>query len=209
MATALLTVILTFIFTGLLSTRIVHALQHRNWLIQQRLHDTEKTYSELHNTFNEVAGLANRRHFRMLRLLSAIESFDIDRVKGAVKDYDETVIAWNERLTILYAKLTMQLSHALTNDLEHHVQQAFYEEGLRLEAMARKRISGGVVERFEISETSKGLRQIQVDLGRFYKNVLRFIDEKKKSLYAEPAITEWSLDRVPTWELLKALFKPG
>lgn len=57
MWTAILTVLLTFVLTVLVGNRFIQAWQHRNWLEQQRLLDTEKEYKALQEVFDEVASL--------------------------------------------------------------------------------------------------------------------------------------------------------
>jgi hypothetical protein len=91
MWTAVVTVLLTFLFTGFGANRLIQAWQLRNWISQQRLADAEKEHQALQDVFDEVATLAGRRQHKMMRLLSRISSNDEDKIP---KDSWNTTWHW-------------------------------------------------------------------------------------------------------------------
>lgn len=208
MLIAIVTVLLSFILSGIAGNYILHGWQHRNWLEQQHLMHDEKEFAALQELFDEIASLAGRRHFRMFRLLGSARGTDLDLIRARLGEYDQAVISWNERLSALYAKLTMRIKWRYTTDLED-IQATFVSLGHDLEAIAGARLSGGTVTRQRISTASATLNTLQGKIINFNKNILRFIEEKRAAIYEDIKITEYNLDRIPTWELFKALFKSG
>jgi hypothetical protein len=208
MGTAITTALLTFLFTGLIANRLVQQWQHRNWKSQQRLSDTERKYQEFQELFDEVAALASRRQHKMVRLLSSIRSGDVDLVKQRLAEYDTALVDWNEKLNAIFAKLTMYLRWQFTKRLEGHIQPTFVRIGRELEALARARILRSEGNLPKCRQLQRELDRLQRDIFEFNRDVLRFILTKRDELYEEIPFSADTLDRFPTWELFKALFKP-
>ncbi|MDR3571231.1 MAG: hypothetical protein P4L81_03460 [Candidatus Pacebacteria bacterium] len=208
MLTAIVTVLLSFILSGIAGNYLLHGWQHRNWLEQQHLMHEEKEFAALQELFDEIASLAGRRHFRMFRLLSSARGTDLDLIRARLGEYDQAVISWNERLSALYAKLTMQIRWRNTQELED-IQATFVSLGHDLEAIAGDRLSGETVTGQRIRAASATLNALQGKIGNFNKHLLRFINKKRAAIYEDIKVTEDNLDRIPTWELFKALFKSG
>src|SRR5256885_2076746 len=98
MLTAVITVLLTFVLTGIVGSRVVHSWQQRNWIVQRRIIEAEEQYKALQKTFDEVSELAGRRQHRMYRLLSGIRKETEKTLSKRLADYDEATLVWNERL---------------------------------------------------------------------------------------------------------------
>src|SRR5262245_56868417 len=103
MLTAVVTVVLTILFSGLAANRLVQARQHRNWMAQQRLSDAEKDHQALQAVFDEVASLASKRQHKMFRLLHLIND-DKEVFNQRLSEYDSALVEWNERLNAIFAK---------------------------------------------------------------------------------------------------------
>jgi hypothetical protein len=207
MLTAVATVLLTFLLTGIVGSRLVHKWQYHNWLQQQNLLRTERELNTLEALFDEVALLAGKRQYQMTRLLRSLQRHDEKIIQARLEAYDEATIAWNERINALYAKLTIQLSWSYTRNLEE-IQKKFVSLGQRLEALAREAMEGSQIPLQEIKRTGNSLNSLQGEIGNFHKAILRFIQERKSSIYEKIELTEATLDTLPTWELFVALFKP-
>ena len=165
--TAVLTVVLTFLLTGLFANRLVQGWQHRNWISQQRLADTQKDYQSLQDLFDEIAGLAGKRHHRMVRLLASIRSFDADVTRQRFTEYDSISTEWNERLNAIFAKLTMYLQYDYTWRLEHDIHHRFVTLGSELERLARQKISGRSIDRSQCIAVQRGLNSLQATVFIF------------------------------------------
>jgi len=208
MVTAVVTVLLTFILTGILGNSIVQAWQHRNWIIQRRIQEAELRYAALQKTFDEVSELAGKRQHRMFRLLSSLTRNDEDVVRKRLAEYDEASTLWNERLVAQFSKLTMQLTHGLSLQLEREIQSQFVKLDGELGRATVARLKGTKLRNADFVRLSNMLNGLQGRIGTFNKRTLRYIDDEKKALYQPEKLSLRTLDRFPTWELFKALFKP-
>lgn len=209
MFTAIITVLLTFILTGLVGSSVVHSWQQHNWLVQRRILEAEEQYKALQKTFDEVAELAGRRQHRMFRLLSSIWRGSDEVIKKRLADYDEASLIWNEKLSTSNAKLTMQLSYGLATRLEREIQTRFVRLDADLSRHASAKINGTKLSAQEFGRLSQALNVLNGQIVRFNKATLKEIDEKKGGLYQPRPFDAATLDSFPTWELFKALFKPG
>lgn len=208
MATAVLTVLLSFVLTGLVANRLVQRWQFRNWLSQQRLSDEQKDLQALQDVFDEISRLSSKRHHRMVRLLAGVRSLDTDKIQQRLTDYDAAVVEWNEHLNPMYAKLTMHLSFQLTKRLEADIHSVFVDLGENLVRLADRKISDKPIDSSELFRLEHSLNTLQGRLFKFDRDILRYyLERKRATLYGE-SLSENTLDALPTWELLKALFKP-
>lgn len=208
MLTAVITVILTFALTGLVGNRVIQAWQYRNWLSQQRILDAEREHKALEEIFDEVTSLAGKRQHRMRRLLDVLVHGDVKLVNKRLSEYDDSVVAWNERLNALFAKITMHLDWGLTKRLEDRIHGSFVSIGHDLERMTKCRLAKGKIPPTDISRVSNKLNELQATLFTFNRDTLKAISEKKRAIYREQELTENTLNSIPTWELFKALFQP-
>jgi hypothetical protein len=204
---AILTVFLTFLLTGVAGNRLVHYWQHRNWLRQQLVLNEEKEHEALQHVFDEISELAGKRQHRMFRLLHGIRGTDDEALQQRQTDYDEATIAWNDRLISLFARVTMHAEWRLTKRLEDDIQAAFVTIGANLDKMARDRLAGRAMNSGDTARVLAALNKLQGKISGFEKDVIRFMQSKRKSFTRAAELTPYNLDRFPTWELLKALFE--
>jgi hypothetical protein len=208
MWTAIITVLLTFILTGILGNFVVQAWQHHNWLVQRRILEAEEQYKALQKTFDEVSELAGKRQHRMFRLLSSLWGEGDDVVRKRLSDYDESATMWNERLAAQYAKITMQLDYWLTLRLDREIQPRFVRLDAELTRLTTARLNGVKLSSADFGRLSQALNALQGQIIGFNKATLKQIDDKKVALYRPKDFNLGTLDSFPTWELFKALFKP-
>jgi hypothetical protein len=206
--TAIVTVMLTFLLTGILATRLSQAWQTRNWVSQQRLADKEDQYRALEGIFDEVATLASKRQHKMVRLLSVITGEDDLLIRTRFAEYDTALVEWNERLNTLYAKLTIHLRWRFTKRLEDEIHANFVWAGDILERITKRRLARLQIEPEELVSLLLRLNQLQGKIFALNRDILRVLLEQKAELYVDKMPTVHTLDRFPTWELFKALFKP-
>jgi hypothetical protein len=74
MITAIVTVCLTFLLTGVVGNLLLQGWQQRNWLTQQRFLGEQKNYENLKELSEEIVRLSNLRLWKMRRLLNAVQS---------------------------------------------------------------------------------------------------------------------------------------
>jgi hypothetical protein len=207
MWTTIMTVLLSFILTGVIGSSLLHAWQRRHWLEQQRLLDREREVNALQELFDDVALFAGKRQYRMVRLLLNLGGKNKESVNKCVEEYGEAVVAWNERLNTLYAKTTILASWKNTKQLEE-IQETFVYIGHKIEKMTSDYSSGMKITPERIKKMSDALSGLQGKIGKFHKGALRFIDSKKEVMYKDVELTERNLYGLPTGKLFKALFKP-
>lgn len=209
MFTAITTVLLTFILTGLVGSRLIHGLQHRNWLAQQRILNREREHNAVQAISDEIVNLGGRRQYRMVRLARSLRSADLEIIRLRLKDYDEALVAWNDHLGGIYAKLAMHFDWYLTTDLEKKIQNRFNTIGQRLERLTEQRLKNGKVDNVQLVDLEKALNILHGQLGKFHRRILKEIEARKNAEFLPKQLRANNLDSFPTWELFKALFEPA
>ena len=207
MLTAVISVLLTFLFTGIAANRLIQAWQHRNWISQQRLADVSKRYETAQSIFDEMSSLAAKRQHRMLRLLAAVRSMDKERIEERRLQYDEVLTDWNDKLIPLFAKLAVHLQTRFWWRLENEIQPAFVSAGSILERLVRQRLSDGKIAASELRIVQEALNRLQRSLYVLNRDIIKYTVDQQKELYKSPELSPYNLDGFPTWELFKALFK--
>lgn len=209
--TAITTVTLTFILTGLIGNWLVSSWQHRNWLNQQQFLGEEKEYLALTSLSDEIISLAARRLSRMRRLLVILSRPEDDIVRRRLTEYDESLATWDERLNSFFVRLTLYASHVLQQQLEHEVQKEFVSVGGRLEQLTKERLNKGHTDLKAIANLRADMSSLSHLLFTFNREILRVVRSQKIKTYYGTSIdlTAENLHRFTTWELFKALFKPG
>lgn len=211
MATAISSILLSFILTGLITNWLVQSWQQRNWLHQQRFLGEEKEYEALKELWMKLAGLASRRLWRMRRLLYAIRSADDELVRTRLADYDSTLSEWNEQLSPMFAQLTLLARWALTKDLERQLQYIFVISGYKLETLVKMRLAKGSCDNRIANELEREFNSLSRRLFIFNRDTLRVVQHQRTKTYngVELEFNKSNLEKFGNWELLKALFKPG
>lgn len=208
MLTAVISILLTFLLTSLAANKLVQAWQHRNWLKQQRLIDSESRHKAAEATFDELSSLMGKRHYRMLRLAFALRRSEKELTSRRFSEYDEALVSWNDRLSVLYAKLAMYLEWNLTRQLEEVIQKRFASIGSNLERLAHAKLADQQISAKDITAAENELNGLQGEIVSLNKRILAFMDSSRARLYSEPEMSAHNLDSFPTWELFKALFQP-
>jgi hypothetical protein len=207
-ATAIVTIFITFLLTGLLGNRLLHFWQHRSWLAQQRVLTEEKAHEALQRVFDEASTLAGKRQHRMFRLMHGLLRNDDDALRQRVADYDEATVAWNERLVALFAQIEAHAAPWLRSRLENELQPMFVVVGADLEKMARERLAGkGKISSAEIKRIVRRLNKLQREIFLFEVRVIGFMKDRRRTLIREVELSPYNLNRLPTWKLFKALFQ--
>lgn len=204
MLTAFVTVLSTFIFSGVLASRFTHMWQRQSWLLQQRIIDRENEIRILRELVERFSTLAGKRQHKMLRLALALKSQDNRLVEKRSAEHDEISEEWNSNIIYLYSNITMYISFYYTKELEA-IQEKFVYIGNRMSQAGKLPL--GASRNKELNEIINALNGLQGSLGTLQKKLIRVIFEKKKEIYAEIEITESNLDRIPTWKLFKSLFE--
>jgi len=105
----LITVIISFVLTGLIGNYFVQRWQQRNWHEQHRVLRLEKELDELRTLINEIMELGDARNYRARRLLLSLDnesSISTERLM----DYERTVAVWNDRFNSFCVRLTLLAS---------------------------------------------------------------------------------------------------
>jgi hypothetical protein len=210
MATATLTVLLTFLFTGLVGNWLIQRWQQRNWLNQQRFLGEQKEYENLKMLCDEIIGCSGRRISRMRRLLSALGQPDDKLIRRRLKAYDEVLSEWNEKLNGFHARLTFYAAYDMSWRLEEYVQKRFVALGSELDRAKQSRLSGNILTLHLVAHIETELNKFYGALLTYNRQLLRMLEIQKTKTYYGTRITlnRDNLKHFPTWELIKGLFKP-
>jgi hypothetical protein len=211
MATAIISIILTFVLTGLVGNFLVYRWQHRNWISQQKFSGEEKHYFALITLWEELMNLASRRLWRMRKLLTVVSVGDNNKIEDRLNEYSEVLSEWNEKFHSMSVRLTLYASWNLTRQLETELQQSFLNTGLQLERLAKTRLTTGAVDRNLVARLNRQFEDLSRQVFVFNRTTLKAVQDQRSRTYhgVEVDFTRRNLEKFGTWELLKALFKPG
>jgi hypothetical protein len=211
MAIAIVSILLTFVLTGVIGNMLVQHWQYRNWINQQKFLGEEKQYYALTALWEELTNLASKRLWRMRRLHAALTNGDDEKIKERLNDYDLALSEWNEKFHSMSVRLTLYSSWDLERELEDQLQRSFLDAGLRLERLTKTRLATGTADKKLVRELLSEFFDLSRTLFRFNRSTLAAVQRQKSRTYygVEVVLTRWTLDKFGTWELLKALFQPG
>lgn len=136
----LLRSILVIVFTALLGAYLARLWQQRNWLMQQRVLDTEKRQSELKTLFDDFVRVASRRYIRTRRLLWALKRNNKELIDARLAEYDSAVLEWNEVYSHgMQAKFVRVLSSgtSIKAEIDSRIAAPFVNTGSALEKYVR------------------------------------------------------------------------
>jgi hypothetical protein len=155
--------------------------------------------------------LTSKRLWRMRRLLVALPASDNKKIEERLNEYDAILSEWNEKFHSVSVRLTLYASWHLTLQLEKGLQRLFLDAGLQLERLAKMRLTTGTVDRKLVTELNGRFKELSREVFVFNRSTLTAVKEQRSRTYhgVEVKFTSSNLDNFGTWELLKALFKPG
>jgi hypothetical protein len=210
MATTLVSLFVGFILTGIVGTWLSQRWQHRSWINQQQILGEEKSYIDLKTVWDEVTTLSGKRQWRMQKLLYSIKAMNIEEANLRLQEYADVVSEWNEKQNSFAVRLTLFASWDLTTRLED-LSSTFTELGVRLERLFRNTFKGVDDDPRELGRLEKRMMLLSHMVFQFNRDVLRAVERKRKQTYygTEIKFGESTLEHFGTWELAKAMFKPG
>jgi len=199
----------TFVFVGIAGNWLVQAWQQRNWLNQQRFLGKQKEYHDLKDVFEEIVNLAGRRITRMRRLQYALHRSNDELVKVRLEEYDKILTEWNDRLNSFYVRLKLYTPYEMVARLEN-IHESFFSIGVRLEEAVRRYQQGTPPAVRVIEKLDNDMNALNGVIGNFTRDMLRHVEEIGKETYfgVEVKLKPDTLELFPTWQLVKALFKP-
>jgi hypothetical protein len=210
MGTAIITVVLTFALSTFFGNWLLQRWQQRSWLHQQALLGEQKHYENLKDLCDQILEHSNARISKMRRLLSALQEDDIELIKVRLSDYDKAIIEWNEKIGIFLVKLRFYAHYNMAFRLDESVQSAFARLGSSLERLTRSRLVGAAVSNGDIGRLQIQFNDLNgriISYNRDLMNVLAI--QKTRTYYGKQIeLRPDTLKHFPTWELVKALFKP-
>jgi hypothetical protein len=152
----IISIALGFVLTTIVGGWWASRLQQRSWNRQNDLRLKEDENQRAAAACHEVTALLDKRLYRMRRLHWAIAEYNHDTrgedLLGArLKDYDEVLYEWNDRLNVNLAILGSYFGPAARQYL-YALYEQFRNVGARLEAMIR-----GVRKGEDVSTGLQGL----------------------------------------------------
>jgi hypothetical protein len=146
----------------------------------------------------------------MRRLLLAVKGADLEKIKSRREEYDGVLSDWNEKLVSFSVRLTLFATWHLTTRLEE-LQKSFAEVGAELERACSTTVSDAAVQRRDLGRLEQRMKLLNYEVFSFNRDVLRAVETQRAKTYygTEIKFGENTLEHFGTWELVKALFKPG
>lgn len=204
----LIPIVVAFVLTSLIGNRLLQAWQARNWLLQQRFLGHEKEYVALKDLTDEIVTLLGVRVFHMRRLNRVLAGGTIEQIDSRLREYDEVLKRWNERLASFYIRLPMLAHYDLALRLENSIQANLVRIGSTIEELARKRKEGAPISKGLPSQIEKELNDIQGKAIAFGKQLLALVQSRRVDVYYGKRLhlSPENLKYFSTWQLIKALF---
>jgi hypothetical protein len=205
---AILTVVLSFVFTGLISARLAQSWQQRNWVRQQQFFGNEKNYIALRDLIADLVKLLGARHYRMRRLLSATCNMSDKEIEDRLSEYNNILIEWNDNLPSFLVKLAAYGNLTYTYSLENDLQATFQSLGARIENAVRRRRTGRPHDPGERAKIESALNTLQGRIFKFNRSLLERLDRTRREIYFGQSIPyelRW-LEQFSITELIKAFF---
>lgn len=211
MLTAIITVFLTFMLTGLVGNWILQGWQYRNWLNQQQVAGEEKEYIELKKLWDDIAIASGKRLSLMRRLVAVLRNKDDVLVKQRLTEYDAALADWNASLNSFLVRLTLYASWDHAWMLEHYIQSSFVTAGGLVEMATSKRLSNEPLTVGTLTALHREMNSLNRKLFEFNRDILDVVRKQKQRTYygARISLEPKSVHRFGTWELVKALFQPA
>lgn len=211
MTTTIVSILLTFILTGVVANLLAHRWQYRNWINQQRFLGEEQEYLSLKLVWEELTTLSSRRLWCMRRLLLSLGTTDEEGICARLTEYEVALSEWNEKFNSLVVRLTMHASWSLEQELEVELQPSFVTAGQLLERVTTGRLRTGRADPRELGRLERQLNRLSRQVFVLSRDTLRVVQMHRTRTYygIRVTLTPQNLERIGTWELLKALFKPG
>jgi hypothetical protein len=205
---SLLSIVVGFVLTGLIGNRLVQTWQARNWLLQQRFLGQEKEYVGLKELADEIVSLLSVRIYHMRRLNRAIATGVDEDVVSNLKEYDDILKRWNERLPSFYIRLTMLADYDLALRLEDSIQADLVRVGADIEYLTAKHKIGASINKNQSSRIVSDLNKIQGSSISFNKHLLNVLHSRRVDVYFGKRIpfSPENLQHFSSWQLVKALF---
>ncbi|MGV7029857.1 hypothetical protein [Methylobacterium symbioticum] len=207
LSTSIITVLLTFLCTGLMANWLIQRWQYRNWLNQQRFLGAEKQYEALKAVADDISKVSAKRLSAMFRVLSALDQ-SADRLEERRKIYSDAVDEWNQNINSFQYKTTLYFNWGMTQRLEHDINENFVKIGGRIERNIRIKQINDQAKISDKQEILSQLFKLQGILGNFHRDMLNVVLQKQASTYqgVEIGYNESDLQYFSTWQLIKALF---
>lgn len=205
---SLLPIIVGFLLTALIGNRLVQTWQSKNWLLQQRFLGQEKEYVGLNDLADEIVSLLSGRIYYMRRLNGAIASGTEEDVATKLKEYNDILKRWNERLPSFYIRLPMLADYDLALRLENSIQAKLVRVGADIESLYARRKAGTPINEHRSNQINADLNKVQGSSISFNKKLLEVLHSRRVDVYFGKRIEflPENLQHFSSWQLVKALF---
>lgn len=203
---AVVTVVLSFLLSGIIGNRLVQRWQQRNWRVQHALEATEKNLEALRAVSDEITKCADARLFRSRRMAWQLARERTPAFEVAKREYDESLASWNDRFTSFCVSLTMFATHQFTVRLEGIIQPALVAVSEQLDRAVR---DGRILPRVEVDKLQSRLDTISGLIWDFSRDLVAYLMKKRDEAYNGRLIAfcPANFELFSTWYLFKALFK--
>lgn len=144
----------------------------------------------------------------MVRAVKNLASGTDARFEEIRRDYETSVVKWNDRFNSLCVGLRLYADYRYTDRLEFEIQPAFVTASEKLDDLIKRRESS--LSKAAVAELENRLSSISGALFNLSKDLIGLlIDEQKKAYEGQLIVfSPATLQLFPTWFLLKTLFKP-
>lgn len=203
----IMSVILSFILTGVIGNWLMQSWQARNWLAQQRFAGHEKEYFALKELGEEIATLLAVRIYAMRQMKSALNFQGEKPTEVVWSDYAESVKKWNERLPSFLARLPILATYELALELDE-IQVSLRNTSLRLEKTKRMPAEVQRLEQGQINLLNTELLHLHAITLAFNKKILNIVMSQRSDIFYGTKIqfSANNLEKFSTWQLFKALW---
>jgi hypothetical protein len=188
---------------------ILQRWQQRNWVHQQHFLAGQKKYDNLKSLCEDILESSNGRLLKMRRLVFIMHGPE-ELIRERLKEYDSAQENWNHKLGIFLVKLRFYAAYEMATRLEKSIQLRFVATGSILERLTNTRLKGLAVPAGAVNDLERQLQKLNGSIVAYNRDLMGMLAAKENKVYygKEIYLGPDTLKDFPTWELIKALFKP-
>lgn len=199
-----------FIFTGVVGTWISYFWQTRNWRLQQEYLRNKELLSKQVEIVEGLANLVGQRKFRMFRATSSLRSLNDEKILESWKNYDVSVILWNDNVNGYITKIRQFFTKRIQYDLDSYITEEFQYIGALLE-MAKRSYDSGVTDDSyytNLRDISGRLEEFNGYINEYIGNLWSHIEGLKNRMDGKQLYNFGNKEDLSNWILFKQIFVP-
>jgi hypothetical protein len=180
---AILSVLVGAIVTGIIGNALVQRWQLRGWFAQQRQLGHQNELEALKQLVEDVSTAANKRLNAMRRLSGSLAPGSLGDTEALLANYRQEVSSWMSALNSFYVRITLYVDYPMTLRLEREVHMPFVEAGRSIEGLLRARDAGEPPSFSGVAPVNDKLSALQGTIFNYSRDLLKAVDARRQEIF--------------------------